>query len=186
MLGVHLGDVPRELLLAFALVALFPTLVAFARSVLGRRRMRRRFERGAEGEREAARLLEGAGYVIEASQAAAEYAVDVDGALAEVAVRADFVVSRGGERFVAEVKTGRTAPRLETSATRRQLLEYQHAFDVGGVLLVDADARTVKRISFRPPAPQAGGAGGAAAVVLASVLALGVALGVASAVLATR
>ncbi len=152
---MRLADVPRELLVAFALLALvfgLAGLVTLARSALRRRRMRRRFERGAEGEQEAALLLERAGYVIEAAQAATRYAVDVDGALAEVAVRADFVVSRGGERFVAEVKTGRAAPRLETSATRRQLLEYQHAFDVGGVLLVDADARTVQRISFRPPA----------------------------------
>jgi hypothetical protein len=163
----HLGDVPREHLVAVPLpVSLAAALLAvvvlvgffalvgivlFARAALGRRRTRRRFERGAEGEREGAVLLERAGYAIEAAQAAVRYAVDVDGVLAEVALRADFVVvSRDGERFVAEVKTGRVAPRLETAATRRQLLEYQHAFDVEGVLLVDADARTVQRISFRP------------------------------------
>jgi hypothetical protein len=49
---------------------------------------------------------------------------------------------------VAEVKTGRWAPRLETAATRRQLLEYRFAFDVDGVLLVDADADRVSSIEF--------------------------------------
>jgi Holliday junction resolvase-like predicted endonuclease len=169
---MHLADVPRELLLGLALLALVPALVMLARSALRRRRMRLRFERGAEGEREAAALLERAGYTIEAAQAATRYEVDVDGARAEVAVRADFVVSRGGERFVAEVKTGRVAPRLETSATRRQLLEYQHAFDVGGVLLVDADARTVQRISFRPRAPRPPVAAWGLVLVAAVVLAL--------------
>ena len=46
------------------------------------------------------------------------------------------------------MKTGAAAPRLEVSATRRQLLEYLHAFGVDGVVLVDADARTVQHVAF--------------------------------------
>ena len=40
----------------------------------------------------------------------------------------------GGDQLacVAEVKTGRLAPRIDTPATRRQLLEYRLAFDVDG------------------------------------------------------
>jgi hypothetical protein len=41
------------------------------------------------------------------------------------------------------------APRIETSATRRQLLEYGLAFDVDGVVLVDAEAERVRTITFR-------------------------------------
>ena len=54
---------------------------------------------------------------------------------------------------MAEVKTGRLAPRLETSATRRQLLEYRVAFDVDGVLLVDVDAGRVHSLEFPPHSP---------------------------------
>ncbi len=49
---------------------------------------------------------------------------------------------------MAEVKTGAAAPQLSTAATRRQLLEYRVAFDVDGVLLVDAEAGRVQRVVF--------------------------------------
>ena len=58
-------------------------------------------------------------------------------------LRADLLVTRNGRRYVAEVKTGRTAPRLDCAATRRQLLEYRIAFGVDGVLLVDAESDCV-------------------------------------------
>ena len=53
---------------------------------------------------------------------------------------------------MAEVKTGTYAPRLETAATRRQLLEYGVAFDVDGVLLVDADVGEIRLVELLPRA----------------------------------
>jgi hypothetical protein len=40
------------------------------------------------------------------------------------------------------------APKIETAATRRQLLEYRVAFDVDGALLVDADRGRVSTVTF--------------------------------------
>lgn len=74
--------------------------------------------------------------------------LDVDGARSEHAVRADYLVSRDGKRFVAEVKTGAVAPSLDHAPTRRQILEYCAAFDVDGALLVDADAGSVRAIGL--------------------------------------
>ena len=65
-----------------------------------------------------------------------------------IVVRADLLVSRGARRFVAEVKTGARAPRIETAATRRQLLEYAVAYDVDGVLLVDMEEHTISEVEF--------------------------------------
>ena len=45
-----------------------------------------------------------------------------------------------GQRFVAEVKTGERAIDPTHPATRRQLMEYLHVFEVDGVLLVDREA----------------------------------------------
>ena len=143
-----LDDVPRELLVLALLAALLPTVVFLVRGWLRRGRARRRLERAAAGEREAARLLEASGFTIEGFQVEARYALEVDGAPVVASVRADYIVSRGSDRFVAEVKTGRVAPRIETAATRRQLLEYEHAFAVSGVLLVDAEAGVVRRVVF--------------------------------------
>lgn len=146
---MSLEAVPREVLAAIAALAALWLGILFVRGWLRGVRLRRRFARGAEGEREAVAILERHGYAIEGAQVAATYAVDVDGEPTAIAVRADYLVVRRGERFVAEVKTGAAAPRIDTAATRRQLLEYQHAFEVSGVLLVDADAETVQRVAFR-------------------------------------
>lgn len=72
----------------------------------------------------------------------------VDGRHRPVELRADYLVRRGSERFVAEVKTGRVAPCLATAATRRQLLEYRLAYAADGVLLVDMAQRRIHEVVF--------------------------------------
>ncbi len=66
-------------------------------------------------------------------------------------MRADYLGSRSGRQFVAEVKSGKVAPRLDTASTRRQLLEYWAAFQVDGILLVDGETRQVHEIAFPTP-----------------------------------
>lgn len=115
-------------------------------------RLRARMRRAAIGERDAEPLLERAGYKVRGRQVRASLEYQLDGEACVVEVQADYVVERDGRAWVAEVKTGRAAPRLATRATRRQLLEYAHAFDADGVLLVDADRGTVHRVTL--PAPR--------------------------------
>ncbi|HJL48628.1 MAG TPA: hypothetical protein RMG45_22390 [Polyangiaceae bacterium LLY-WYZ-15_(1-7)] len=71
----------------------------------------------------------------------------VDGREREITARADFLVERGGRRFVADAKTGEQA-KVTGRATRRQLLEYRHAYAVDGVLLVDAEAGRIVEVGF--------------------------------------
>jgi hypothetical protein len=131
-------------LLAIALCG----LVSAARRALGRARLRARFRRARRGERVAERLLEARGYRIEARQASRAWHPEVDGRRHTVEVRADLVVSKRGKRYVAEVKTGAVAPDIGYAPTRRQLLEYQHAFRADGVLLVAPEADEVRAIGF--------------------------------------
>jgi hypothetical protein len=156
---VDLRRVPPDVLLALvaaaALVALVQSLRIVWRTYAARRRLALARERGALGELRAESLLRRAGFAILGRQVPSRYGLAVDGEQLPVDVRADYVVSAGGRRYVAEVKTGMFAPRLETATTRRQLLEYRVAFEVDGVLLVDADAGTVKRVEFPlPSAPR--------------------------------
>jgi hypothetical protein len=122
-------------------------------------RLRRRARRALAAERDAERLLGRAGYRVVDRQVAAALDYGVEGAPVAVTVRADLLVRRGGRTFVAEVKSGQIAPRLRTPATRRQLLEYAHAFDVDGVLLVDpergrvVDVEVPVRTRAAPPRP---------------------------------
>ena len=112
------------------------------------RRMRAQSGRALGAEAWARRLLERKGYRILGAQVTTAYELLVDGRPLSIVVRADYVVERERKRFVAEVKSGELAPSLETSATRRQLLEYAVAFPVDGVLLVDAEAGLVHEVEF--------------------------------------
>lgn len=137
-------------LLAGALVAL--VLARWMRSWRGSRRARVRAARAGEGEGDAVGLLEGAGYRIVAKQARAWWTPTIDGEPHETELRADYLVEAEGLLFVAEVKTGEQAPDLSTAATRRQLLEYEIAFNVAlgatGVLLVCPERGTIHRVEF--------------------------------------
>lgn len=143
-----LDEVPREWLIAIAALAIILLVWSWLRNALRRMRMRGRFDRAAVGEREAAHLLEAAGFAIEGSQVMGGYTLHLDGAPVAVEVRADYIVRRKSARYVAEVKTGAIATSITTPATRRQLLDYQHAFDVDGILLVDAEEERIHHVSL--------------------------------------
>lgn len=73
----------------------------------------------------------------------------MDGRQQSLELRPDLlVIGPGGAARVAEIKTGHLAPRLDHPATRRQLLEYALAFDVQGVLLVDAESGRIHEVTF--------------------------------------
>lgn len=132
--------------LAGALVAL--VVGRMMRAWRGSTRARRRAIRAGAGEDDAAGMLRAAGFRIVARQARTWWAPLVDGEPVETELRADYLVEADGELFVAEVKTGEEAPRIETAATRRQLLEYHVAFAADGVLLVCPELGTIQRIEF--------------------------------------
>ena len=132
--------------LAAAVLALW--LAAWWRGWRGSRRARRRAVRAMAGEEDAVALLEQEGYRVTARQARLLWPVVVDGEAFDVELRADYLVERDGELLVAEVKTGEAAPRLDTAATRRQLLEYRVAFGADAVLLVCPERGVIHRVDF--------------------------------------
>lgn len=140
-------------------------------------RARRRAVRALRGEVHAERLLAARGWIVEGRQVARTLRFTVDGTPVEARVRCDLLVRRGARRCVAEVKTGAVAPRIDHPPTRRQLLEYRLAFDVDGVLLVDAESNRVREVVFphalASPRPALGAYLVAAVIgALAAVLAL--------------
>jgi hypothetical protein len=131
--------------LGFAALVLF---IVLAQAWLARARRNARSARAVRGECEAATLLRSCGYAIVKSQASIQYPVEVDGQTVLAGLRADYIVSKNGARYVAEVKTGEIAPSVRAAATRRQLLEYELAFGVDGVLLVDGERGVVHAVAF--------------------------------------
>ena len=143
--------------------------------------------RAVDGELEAVALLEREGYAILERQVPGSWTVRADGEDVTFGLRADYLVAHEGRRYIAEVKTGRLAPRLSHGPTRRQLLEYSAAFDVHGVVLVDADVATITHVDVdlfgeraRGRASRRGSAyAGTAAFVALVVFSIGVVVGTA-------
>jgi hypothetical protein len=144
---VHLARLGWLAALLLGLFLLVQTLrLARLRSAPARRLARIR-ERGRAGEHAAMALIERAGYRIDALQPELAWTIFCDGEPHAVPLRADLLVSRAGRRFIAEVKTG-TAASLATPSTRRQLLEYSVAYQVDGVLLVDAERGRIHEVRY--------------------------------------
>ncbi len=110
--------------------------------------MRRRNQVAIAGESAAGKLLEKHGYTLLGAQVRHVYTLVIDGAPREIELRADYLVEKAGRSYVAEVKTGAVATKIETAATRRQVLEYAVAFGTDGVLLVDMQAREIRDVVF--------------------------------------
>jgi hypothetical protein len=111
----------------------------------------RRFSRAVAAEDAAPKLLRKQGFEVLGAQVEGGYLLLVDGREIPVLLRADYVVTRHHQSYVAEVKSGRFAPKLNNANTRRQLLEYRMAFDVDGVLLVDGETEQIHEVVFPTP-----------------------------------
>jgi hypothetical protein len=109
---------------------------------------RRRFRRGAAGQRDARQLLERRGYRVVAEEVPLTGHMVVDGHEVGYEVRLDLVVQRGRRYYGVEVKTGRRAPDPRHRTTRRQLLEYCLLLHADGLLLLDMEARRLVPVSF--------------------------------------
>jgi hypothetical protein len=123
-------------------------LLWWCRRAWQRWRNRARGRRANRAERKAARLLERRGFAVEAYQPTVDWPVVVDGQERDVELRADYLVTRHGLSYVAEVKSGQQAPSLRGAGTRRQLLEYRLAYAVDGVLLVDMERGNIREVHF--------------------------------------
>lgn len=139
----------REHLLAIAAVVLLAGIWLGHRLARWlRSRLARRWQRvGAAGERRALKILAKGGYRVLRTQVPGRIQLVVDGQRQGFEVRADALVEKRRKTFVAEIKTGRAAA-VGNRWTRRQLLEYAHAYDVDGLLLVDATRGVIHSVEL--------------------------------------
>ena len=144
-----LQEQPWLAVLALVVVAMLSLWIGLA---IGRWRAAERMNtsrvRGRYAEAQALNLLAAHGFELIESQPSAHSVVFVDGESTRFLVRADALVERDGRRGLVEIKAGGRVATVASAATRRQLLEYAHAFDVDDLLLVDSEAETIARIAF--------------------------------------
>jgi len=138
----------QALILAGVLFCCCVALWMVGRKWFVRWQLGRRWAHAAKAEAQAPKILQTLGYEVLGAQVQGGYTLMVDARPVAVSLRADYLVRRDGRLYIAEVKSGRVAPRLDTAATRRQLLEYRMAFAVDGVLLVNAELGSVQQVVF--------------------------------------
>jgi hypothetical protein len=113
-----------------------------------RRCRRRRLARGIRAETKGLSLLKSAGYEIETVQESLRAYCFIDGNKVNYTLRPDAIVSKGGKRYIAEIKSGKVAPDPLFKDTRRQLLEYFFCFNTEGVVLVNTEEKKIQNVYF--------------------------------------
>ncbi len=106
---------------------------------------------GKIAEKEAEDILRKKGYKILSYQERKKYKLIVDDEAQEITVIADFLAEKQGKTYIVEIKTGKDAPSIRNSTTRRQLLEYQYVFKPDGILLVDMERGKLHFVEFTFP-----------------------------------
>ncbi len=165
-------------LLGMLLSAALAWLLFHAVKHWARLRRVRRAARASRAEQAAAAVLAAHGYAILGRQVRQRWSLLADGRQLSFDLIADYLVQSEGVRWIAEVKTGERALDLRYGPTRRQLLEYREAFGVDGVLLVDAEAETIRCVRFRQSSGLDGAPFRRAALQGLVCLGLGLVLGV--------
>ncbi|MBD80768.1 MAG: hypothetical protein CL840_17770 [Crocinitomicaceae bacterium] len=107
----------------------------------------RRLKRGKNAELGAKKLLEKNGYTVHDYQPALSYNFKADSEIVKVNISPDFIVEKGGTKYVVEVKTGEVAGNANYAATRRQMLEYNLASELP-LLFVNMDHQSIHEIRF--------------------------------------
>lgn len=103
---------------------------------------------GEEGERRARGILKRRGYRIVDSQPEYWVKVQINGSEKRYKIKPDFIVAKGGSRFVVEVKKSVSADPIGNRYTRRQVMDYYMALRPDGVFTIDAENEQIHHIDL--------------------------------------
>ena len=110
--------------------------------------IKQRFERGRILEYEAYDFLISEGYKIIDEQKQFKHEYYINGIQKSAVLKVDYFVSKNGNKYIVEVKSGKSAISTSNSNTRRQLLEYSFAIPNDGTLLLDMENQKLESIEF--------------------------------------
>lgn len=111
-------------------------------------KIKKMLSKARKGEKNAISFLNKAGYDILEIQKKQPISIYIDGKPHSSYVQADYLVKKAGRKYVVEVKTG-IKTRATNAIVRRQLLEYYLVFNPHGILLLDMENETLKKIEFK-------------------------------------
>lgn len=134
--------------ISISIIIVIIAFFIFIKEIYRRLRIRKRLKRAKVGEKEAEEFLIKNGYKILGNQVEIETKILVNNKLEKIKVVPDYYVSKGFKKYYAEVKTGKSAIKIQNRNTRRQILEYSYISSFRPVLLIDMENRKITKIEF--------------------------------------
>jgi len=113
------------------------------------KRLRRRFSKSRQAEKEAEKILRKKGYAIIDAQKSKPLLITVGDKIHRYLVRIDYLVRKRGKVYVVEVKSGEKIPYITNRETRRQMLEYYLAYQPNGIILLNMKNKSISEVKFQ-------------------------------------
>lgn len=112
-------------------------------------RLRKRFSKSRQAEKEAEKILKKNGYAIIDVQKSKPLLLTIGDKIHRYLVRIDYLVRKKGKVYVVEVKSGEKIPYITNRETRRQMLEYYLAYQPSGILLLNMKNKSISEVKFQ-------------------------------------
>ena len=113
------------------------------------KRLRKRFSKSRQAEKEAEKILKKNGYAIIDAQKSKPLLITIGDKIHRYLVRIDYLVRKRGKVYVVEVKSGEKIPYITNRETRRQMLEYYLAYQPSGILLLNMKNKNISEVKFQ-------------------------------------
>jgi len=113
------------------------------------KRLRKRFSKSRQAEKEAEKILKKNGYAIIDAQKSKPLLITIGDKIHRYLVRIDYLARKRGRVYVVEVKSGEKIPYITNRETRRQMLEYYLAYHPSGILLLNMKNKSISEVKFQ-------------------------------------
>ena len=113
------------------------------------KKLRKRFSKSRQAEKEAEKILKKNGYAIIDAQKSKPLLITIGDKIHRYLVRIDYLVRKRGKVYVVEVKSGEKIPYITNRETRRQMLEYYLAYQPSGILLLNMKNKNISEVKFQ-------------------------------------
>ncbi len=121
------------------------------RDLINNRKAKKRSVTSKRAEKKAERWLKRNGFQIMEKQQSRPLIIQIGETCHRYLIRTDFLVKKGGRKYIVEVKSGQKNSRITHRDTRRQLLEYLLAFKSYGIILFDMERKKFSEVKFFLP-----------------------------------
>lgn len=121
------------------------------RSFLNNKKAKKRSVISKKAEKTAEKWLKRNGFQIVEKQQSRPLIIQTGQTRHRYSIRTDFLVKKGGQKYIVEVKSGQKNSQITNRDTRRQLLEYFLAYQSHGIILFDMEHKKFLEVKFILP-----------------------------------